>query len=883
MPASGRDLRPQRRAARPLVERPVGLRPPAPAAARSARASPRWRAPCALQPARVQRQMATQPLRLAQAPGVAAARLAAVDALQVPGVGALRGAARFYPHGAARGPRARLRRHRLAGPRGPRAALRPRDPRRRRVRIEVDRDAHGREFLTHGADTRRPRRAAASSSPSTPTIQHVTERELAAGVQRAKARRRRGDRARSGRPARSSRSPTTRPSIPTTAVRLGQPEAEAAHPQSDAVRSLRAGLDVQGDPRRQRARGGRRQADGAHVLRERQLDGRQVDHPRLPSRTAGCPSPRSIQYSSNIGATKVGDRLGRERYYAWLQRVRLRPAHRHRAARTSRRASCATASLGAHRPRDAQLRAGHLGHAAADGRGVRRRSPTADVSCSPTSCAAIASPTARCVLRASSRRSCGRVLIERDGAARPPSSCAASSRRRAAPGRRARLDEFTVAGKTGTAQKVDPRTRAATRRNASARSSASSRPTRPRAVILVLIDEPHDPATAASSRRRSSARSRSGVMQAMRVAPERQAPAPAASGPRRSSRRGRQRPRSAAARASAAATATRLRRPSRRVPPAGAVDETGTPSYLGLSHARGAHARACRRLGRRRARHGLGRRAAPRPGRTARDGSSPRARAPPGSADRRSPDASRARCVDGLRTPSRSSAPSTSTCAASLSIRAGSRPATCSSRSPATPTDGRRHVADARRARRRRGRRASDDARRGRARSGRACTGRRARLLAHGRRRVSRAIRAPRSRWSASPARTARRPRRICSKASGARRARGRASSARSRIASADDERPAPLHDAGGARAAGACSPTCARRASRTSRWRCRRTRSAQDRVGRPAASTPRSSRNLTRDHLDFHGDMEAYYAAKARLFLELLPASGKPRAPWRS
>ncbi len=34
---------------------------------------------------------------------------------------------------------------------------------------------------------------------------------------------------------------------------------------------------------------------------------------------------------------------------------------------------------------------------------------------------------------------------------------------------------------------------------------------------------------------------------------------------------------------------------------------------------------------------------------------------------------------------------------------------------------------------------------------------------------------------------------------------------------------------------------------------------------------------NLTRDHLDFHGDLETYYAAKARLFLEHLPASGKP------
>jgi len=33
---------------------------------------------------------------------------------------------------------------------------------------------------------------------------------------------------------------------------------------------------------------------------------------------------------------------------------------------------------------------------------------------------------------------------------------------------------------------------------------------------------------------------------------------------------------------------------------------------------------------------------------------------------------------------------------------------------------------------------------------------------------------------------------------------------------------------------------------------------------------------NLTLDHLDYHGDMEAYFAAKARLFTELLPASAK-------
>jgi UDP-N-acetylmuramoyl-L-alanyl-D-glutamate--2,6-diaminopimelate ligase len=33
---------------------------------------------------------------------------------------------------------------------------------------------------------------------------------------------------------------------------------------------------------------------------------------------------------------------------------------------------------------------------------------------------------------------------------------------------------------------------------------------------------------------------------------------------------------------------------------------------------------------------------------------------------------------------------------------------------------------------------------------------------------------------------------------------------------------------------------------------------------------------NLTRDHLDFHGDMESYYCAKARFFREYMPSGGK-------
>ena len=75
--------------------------------------------------------------------------------------------------------------------------------------------------------------------------------------------------------------------------------------------------------------------------------------------------------------------------------------------------------------------------------------------------------------------------------------------------------------------------------------------------------------------------------------------------------------------------------------------------------------------------------------------------------------------------------------------------------------------------------------------------------------------------------------------------------------------------------------PTCRRCCARWStpaatpaRWRCRRTRSTSS-----ASTFTRFGAaiftNLTRDHLDYHGDMEAYFAAKRRLF-EMLP----PEAP---
>ena len=78
-------------------------------------------------------------------------------------------------------------------------------------------------------------------------------------------------------------------------------------------------------------------------------------------------------------------------------------------------------------------------------------------------------------------------------------------------------------------------------------------------------------------------------------------------------------------------------------------------------------------------------------------------------------------------------------------------------------------------------------------------------------------------------------------------------------------------HDARGAGRAAAAARDGRRAAAAPARWRCRRTRWSLQRVDgmRFAAGV---FTNLTRDHLDFHGDMEAYFAAKRRLF-EMLPA----------
>ena len=229
---------------------------------------------------------------------------------------------------------------------------------------------------------------------------------------------------------------------------------------------------------------------------------------------------------------------------------------------------------------------------------------------------------------ACSRRSCGGSLSARDGTDDDRAPPARGRGRRAAP----------AGGRGSTSSRLQARPERRRRWTLDTCGYSSKRigsfvgfvpADHPRAVILVLIDEPtHVLATAASWPRRCSATSRSAVMQAMRVAPERQAPAPAAR-PAQLARAGKQakdRSRRNVGRADGdgpsktpKSSPCRRRRSARTRPRRRAILGLSMREALTRAHAGGwAVARARQRLG--------SPRSTPIPG-AARTGSSPGARA----------------------------------------------------------------------------------------------------------------------------------------------------------------------------------------------------------------------------------------------------------------
>ena len=82
----------------------------------------------------------------------------------------------------------------------------------------------------------------------------------------------------------------------------------------------------------------------------------------------------------------------------------------------------------------------------------------------------------------------------RDLRPRRRGSCARCSRACFAPGGTASevsIPGYKLAGKTGTANKIDPKTGEYSQPPTSRRSSASRRPRNPRLLIAVMVDEPH--------------------------------------------------------------------------------------------------------------------------------------------------------------------------------------------------------------------------------------------------------------------------------------------------------------------------------------------------------------------------------------------------------
>ncbi len=193
-----------------------------------------------------------------------------------------------------------------------------------------------------------------------------------------------------------------------------------------------------------------------------------------------------IQFSSNIGATKVGERLGRDRYHRYLRAFGfgnrtgielpgetpgiMRPVE------SWSRIDLATLSFG-QGVSVTPLQMSTAFAAIANGGTLLRPYVVRRIVAPGGEVVLENEPTAvRRVISTRSARTTTELLrrvVEEEGGT----------------GTKARLEEFQVAGKTGTAQKVDPTTGGYSSKRIG--SFAGFVPAdEPRAVILVLIDEP---------------------------------------------------------------------------------------------------------------------------------------------------------------------------------------------------------------------------------------------------------------------------------------------------------------------------------------------------------------------------------------------------------
>ncbi len=406
----------------------------------------------------------------------------AVAELGLPGVGHFAEARRFYPRGA-------LGAHILGfvgtdaqGLGGLEMRLN-RQIRGESQKIEVDRDARGREFLraSHGAQ---PTQGSRVELTIDAMIQAATERELALGVANAKAV---GGAAvvldpHTGEILALANVPTFNPNDPADwgdrkhkdRIR-NRAITDPYEPGSTFKAFLAASALEEGvtNPNERIFC-----ENGAHPI------GKWVIHDSHPH--GWLSFAEVIQFSSNIGVSKVADRLGKERFNEYLrafgfgQRLGIELPDESpgimRPIGKWARINLATTSFGQGISVTPLQMAAAYGVIANGGTLMKpylvRRitSPSGEVTQEhrPTAVGRVISEKTARITTELLRR----VVEEKGGT-----------------GSKARLEDFSVAGKTGTAQKVDSRTRAYSSKRIG--SFVGFVPAdKPRAVILVLIDEP---------------------------------------------------------------------------------------------------------------------------------------------------------------------------------------------------------------------------------------------------------------------------------------------------------------------------------------------------------------------------------------------------------
>ncbi len=528
-------------------------------------------------PARVQKQVgSSQPFVWLKRQALPQ-ELSAVLDLQLPGVGHFEEPRRVYPH-------ASLAAHVLGfvgtdaqGLSGLELRF-DREIRGTAVRMAVDRDARGREFI-RTATAEAPTEGSRAQLTIDAEIQALTERELAAGVTSAKAAA--GAAIvldpETGELLALANYPTFNPNKrsdwgnPRHKFRIRNRALSDPYEPGSTFKAVLAAAALE--------QGAIKPTERIFCENGNWRIGKWTIHDSHPH--GWLSFAEVIQFSSNIGAAKVGERIGRERYHDWLkkfgfgQRTGLELPDESpgilRDAKAWGRIELITNSFGQGISVTPLQMVAAYATIANGGRLMQpfvvRRITASDgrvvVDREPRMVRQVLSPRAAKATTELLRR----VVEEKGGT-----------------GSKARLDTFTVAGKTGTAQKVDPRTRAYSSKRIG--SFVGFVPAdRPRAVILVLIDEPTTSSYGGIVAAPVFRNIAEGVMQSLRVAPEREAPpVPGGKGPTidvAGKRDGKTPSRADSARARAA-TSKKVDMVAVPPPPVPAA-ENGTPSYLGLS------------------------------------------------------------------------------------------------------------------------------------------------------------------------------------------------------------------------------------------------------------------------------------------------------------